>query len=62
MYPASALIGNWMVLNAVISPLQAIGCAMLLATVFVLAWYPGRAVTPHPAPLAVEGSSGLDDR
>lgn len=40
MYPAAALVGNWMVLGAVITPLQALGCLLLLAIILILAWAP----------------------
>lgn len=40
MYPAAALVGNWMVLGTIITPLQAFGCLLLLATIFLLAWNP----------------------
>jgi drug/metabolite transporter (DMT)-like permease len=38
MYPTAALLGNWIVLGVMITPLQAIGCLLLVATVFLLAW------------------------
>jgi drug/metabolite transporter (DMT)-like permease len=40
MYPAAAVAGNWMVLGTTITPLQALGCLMLLGTVGLLAWNP----------------------
>ena len=40
MYPAAALIGNWVMLDAMISPLQALGVVLLLTTILLLAWSP----------------------
>lgn len=44
MYPAAALVGNWVVLGTLVTPLQALGCLLLLATIFVLTWRP--SLTP----------------
>ncbi len=54
MYPAAALVGNWMVLGTIITPLQALGCILLLATIFILAW--GPALTPAEK---VAGAAGV---
>jgi drug/metabolite transporter (DMT)-like permease len=60
MYPAAALVGNWMVLGTLISPLQALGCLLLITTVLVLSWNPTRTslsrmarTEPTPAESAI---------
>lgn len=65
MYPAAALAGNWIILDTIVTPLQALGCVVLLATILVLAWHP-TATTPRqparvngPTRLVVEGASGV---
>lgn len=56
MYPAAALIGNWMVLGAVLSPLQAIGCTLLVTTILILSWKPPVVgATPASRPSLVLG-------
>lgn len=55
MYPAAALVGNWMVLGTLVTPLQALGCLLLLATIFVLSWQPA------PAPARVAHVDGVHD-
>ena len=45
MYPASALVGNWLVLGTLITPLQGLGCLLLIATILVLSWAPARVRT-----------------
>lgn len=40
MYPASALVGNWIMLDTTIAPLQALGFLLVLATIVLLAWNP----------------------
>lgn len=57
MYPTAAIIGNWIVLGTRISPLQLIGCLLLLAIVTVLAWNPvtfSARPTPATIPAAAQ--------
>ena len=49
MYPAAALVGNWFVLGAIITPLQGLGCLLLIATILLLSWQPTSAPVPQPA-------------
>ena len=49
MYPVAALVGNWIVLGTLITPLQGVGCLLLVGTVFVLSWNPTAHVAPRPA-------------
>jgi drug/metabolite transporter (DMT)-like permease len=58
MYPTAALVGNWIVLGAMITPLQGFGCLLLIATVLLLAWQPSLA----PAPVSTLGHVGRDER
>ncbi|HYI14962.1 MAG TPA: EamA family transporter, partial [Thermomicrobiales bacterium] len=51
-YPAAAIFGNWMILGTTIAPLQAIGCVIMLAAIFVLVRRSGRSQV-EPAPDAV---------
>lgn len=53
MYPTAALVGNWVVLGTVITPLQGLGCLFLIATILVLAWKP--AATPALSPARADG-------
>jgi drug/metabolite transporter, DME family len=60
MYPAAAIIGNWMVLGTTITLMQAFGCLILLAIILLLAWSPStirikRASLPAPASAAADG-------
>ena len=49
MYPAAALLGNWLVLGAMVTPLQALGCLLLIATVLLLSRQPSLAPAPKTA-------------
>jgi drug/metabolite transporter (DMT)-like permease len=49
MYPAAALVGNWMVLGTLITPLQGLGCALLIGTILLLSWNPTRVSAPRLA-------------
>ena len=40
MYPAAALVGNWLVLGTLITPLQGTGCLLLISVIVTLAWWP----------------------
>lgn len=48
MYPAAALVGNWLVLGTLITPLQAAGCLLLVATIVALSRMPVVAPAPRP--------------
>ena len=49
MYPTAALVGNWVVLGTVITPLQGLGCLLLIATILILAWKPAANLVPSAA-------------
>ena len=52
-YPAAAIFGNWMIMGTTIAPLQALGCMILLAAIFVLVQRSdGGQVEPAPAAVA----------
>lgn len=53
MYPTAALVGNWVVLGAVITPLQGLGCLLLIATILTLSWKP--AAEPAPSAARADG-------
>jgi drug/metabolite transporter (DMT)-like permease len=46
-YPAAAIVGNWMMLGTTLAPLQALGCVILLAAIFVVVH---RSSAPAQAP------------
>jgi hypothetical protein len=48
-HAGAALVGNWIVLGVLITPLQACGCLLLIATVLLLAWQPSLAPSPTAA-------------
>lgn len=61
MYPTAALIGNWLVLGTFISPLQGLGCLLLVASILIVTWRPSPAPAPAlvPTPLQTEAGPAL---
>jgi drug/metabolite transporter (DMT)-like permease len=61
MYPAAALAGNWMLLGTLITPLQGLGCLLLIGTILVLSWCPARVPLPRGTRRADDGALAFGD-
>ncbi len=61
-YPVSALVGNWLVLDILISLTQVLGLMLILATLALLAWHSPSTADVHPSTaIATTASTNLVD-